>query len=83
MTGLGELRSPPPRCAHGRWPRLRGELRSSVAMHALAAALLWVAVALAGCGKYGPPRRVQRATPPPAAVEQQEQIADPEGEETS
>ena len=60
-----------------------GELRSSVAMHALAAALLWVAVALAGCGKYGPPRRVQRATPPPAAVEQQEQIADPEGEETS
>ena len=83
MTGLGELRSPLARCAHGRWPRLRGELRSPVAMRALAAALLLVAVALAGCGKYGPPRRVQRATPPPAAVEQQEQIADPEGEETS
>jgi predicted small lipoprotein YifL len=49
-------------------------------VRALTAALLFVAVALAACGKYGPPRRVQRVTPPPAAVEQQEQTADPEEE---
>ncbi len=83
MTGLGELRSPLARCAHGRWPRLRGELRSPAAVLAIAAALLTVAVALAACGKYEPPRRVRREAPPPAAVEQEERTADPEEEETS
>ena len=58
------------------------ELRSPAAVLALATALLTVAVALAGCGKYGPPRRVHRVAPPPAAVEQEERTEDPE-EETS